>query len=256
MVELASSPKNSSTTTESCSPTAPFTSHSTNIRCEVADCKSLRFSRVSALKRHWVLSHQQTILMSSCLVAGCRYKNPREDKVRDHASKQHPQAFADDLDRKMQLQSLPQTVDINRRFINPGSIKPPSSIVPLINPHPSEYARLKRIPAIYSPSVQKRKSAQEVPEYVPTKIQRTDEPTISYEVALKEYGANDKEIKRLTERNSFLKRFLKEHENTQLNLLKKTAKHQEEKIRELRDEIRRKDRAIRHLEADKHKVLN
>ena len=98
------------------------------------DVKELLFSRTSALRRHWIMTHLPNVKMYLCPVQGCTFRSPREDKVREHCGKCHPQAFTNDQDRKNQLLTLPAYLVANNKYQAPGAACPPAIVGVMLQP--------------------------------------------------------------------------------------------------------------------------
>ena len=250
-------------------PSSPAATSSVRERCPVPSCKQHVFSRLSALRRHWLIMHMASIIMWLCPVVGCRFKNPRDDKVKEHCAVAHKELFKSNIDRLEQMKKLPRVLVGNNRFVDPKGISPPSAIGKVIPPVLDANApSAPYLSKTSQPPTKKRKveaessSDTDMNILTPSKINITL-PNISPKSVmnnlstrskgdiLKEFYKNEHYILALQKRNTILKKELKRLEMEEVQAARKKLFEQEDTIQGLRDELRKKDRRLRHIEADR-----
>ena len=239
--------------------------------CPVPACGGAKFGRQFALRRHWLMCHLQSVVMFLCPVLGCKFRSPREDKVKDHATKNHMGAFADKEDMATKLSDLPRSIVSNNRYVDPCGVAAPAQLGRILEPVLPAHTKS----VAFIPAVRKRASDGDLPQGMkrrrvlppasPLKpidvnllaipatsstLLETSSTSIPSQKAelIKEYLRNDELIKAATKRNFDLRRIIKRLEAEEHEALRKTVKTRDEEIRRLQDDLRKRDRRIRHLE--------
>ena len=112
-----------------------------NMRCD-QEC----FSRVGCLRRHWQLIHEPSL---QCIMVGCGFCNPREEKVRDHLCRQH--TFPNPESRRRLAPLMPSTIVRNCQYKDPGNTPPPPELGKIIPPLAREIRKLAPATSISGP---------------------------------------------------------------------------------------------------------
>lgn len=222
------------------------------LACPVPTCKTDTFSRPAALRRHWQHYHLRSVVMWNCSAKNCRYRSPRDDRVREHMSKVHK-----DLEKTT---ALPCTMVLNNKYRDTKGVLPPSCIGPVQEP------TLPIQPKIQPPKRKSNDKSQEVPQKYHKKEDNLDlimpipkitsiSPERSVEELtraeiLKEFNKNEHILIVVGKRQRFLKKALKKREVEEDRKLKEDLSKKDEEIKQLQDSIRKKDREIRHLKAE------
>ena len=197
-------------------------------------------------------------------------------KNRDHCTAQHRTAFRDDADRPLQLQRFPQIIVPNNQFIDPKDVTIPSCLGTVPGPRISDNARVDRLPLKRKLDIRADRTATPPtkfvrtadtlgPKYQPTPIsgavrkEDTGRPIqdfseLSRPDVLKEFYLNEHRILVLQRRGKALKAELKKRELAEEATRKTQLEDQETTIHNLRDQLRTKERELRHLHAEKTAV--
>ena len=124
-------------------------------RCPVQQCQGDVFSRISGLRRHWLLFHLQMIVMYLCPVKTCKFRSPREDKAKEHVLRTHTLVFTNEEEKQAQLKRLPRILIQNNTFRNPDDNQPPACMGKILNPYLPPNSNTKPLDAIH-PTLRKR----------------------------------------------------------------------------------------------------
>ena len=238
--------------------------------CPVPACGGAKFGRQFALRQHWLMCHLQSVIMFLCPVLGCKFRSPREDKVKEHATKNHMGAFADKDDMATKLSELPRIIVSNNRYVDPCGVAAPAQLGHILEPVlPAQTKSMAYIPATRKraadgdlPQGMKCRRSEPASPLKPIDLNQLTIPAASSTLIqpssssipsrkaelIKEYLRNDELIKSATKRNSDLRRTIKRLEAEEHEALRKTVKSRDEEIRRLQDDLRKRDRRIRHLE--------
>ena len=272
---------------------APAASPLPSRACSVDGCKGLLFSRTSALRRHWIMTHLPNVKMYLCPVQGCTFRSPREDKVREHCGKCHPQAFKDDQDRRNQLLTLPAYLVANNKYQAPGAACPPPIVGDMLQPSLLPGQTSERTLAPVAATLKRKSHSENLPPGMRLKkatysskssdadkpaevlklLDFTNRSTTSLIPAIPklppnspksgqvsvtdksrcelsaEYYRNDHIIVELQKRNALLRKELKRRETEELTKLRLQSADFERRFKEASDQLRVKEREIRHLKA-------
>ena len=238
-------------------------------RCPVEECGQECFSRVGCLRRHWQLNHTPSIQMFQCIVAGCGFRNPREDKVRDHLGRQHKDTFPNPESRRRLAPLLPSTIVRNRQYKDPGSTPPPPELGKIMPPLAREIKKLSPTTSISGPQPTPlreintpinplplaNKRDADVPPYTPTPFKKprmaeTTNPLKESETTTlkRQYIENAAKIAILEEKNKKIKLELKKREETEARSLRALVESLKSELQIHKDLVRRRDREIRHMQ--------
>ena len=218
------------------------------MKCPVSGCTSAGFTKPVQLRRHWGNTHFPMVLMYRCIVEGCSYENVRDDKVREHCTSNHFNAFKDDTDRKNQLKNLCQVLLPNRRFIDPKGAEPPARVGIVLSPRISPDARVTKIAAVHTAKVLKENVAPQLSVVdAPTSMLETPLPAGRNEL-IKEHFLIQHKLQVLQKRDNAIRAALKKMEEQETVNLKRRIEELEQETRANREELREKDRKIRRLE--------
>ena len=248
------------------------------LQCDVPVCAKASFTKPVHFRRHWAQRHMPQVLMYRCIIEGCDFNSVRDDKVREHITNRHFDAFVDDTDRVQQLRRLCQVIKDNVKYVDPKGVQPASYAGAILPPVISANARAVRIPAIHPskahPPCRKRKAEEPVDLSVRSDLLEIPLPNTK-DGMLKEYFQIEHKLLVLQRRATALKRAIKvkeEQERRELlqerNQLRQQLAAQppnlpaaplveertlQQQLQDLKEEMRTKDRRIRHLEADQHR---
>ena len=80
------------------------------------------------------MCHLQAVVMFLCPVIGCKFRIPREDKVKEHVTKNHSGAFGDKDEMATKLTEIPRIIVSNNRYIDLCGVAAPAQLGHIIEP--------------------------------------------------------------------------------------------------------------------------